>query len=722
MFGKVELIIIILQKNFLNPWVSDYMERLRRTDIKFLKGIGPRRAELLKKNLGIETYADMLRHFPTSHVDRTSVRRIADLTPMEDAPLLQLKGRFVTFTVQGEGAKTRLVGLFSDGSGTMEVVWFQRIKAIREAYSTNTEYIVFGKPTLFNQRWSMVHPEVDVPGANLAEGRLRGVYPMTEQLRNRSFTARTFTQAIGEILRQFPRIEETLPREIVEKYNLLPLRDALVNIHFPSSVALLDRARFRLKFEELYYLQLDIQRFARKRSAASVGFHFPRIGQFFNNFYSQFLPFELTGAQKRVVREIRADMATGRQMNRLLQGDVGSGKTLVALLTMLIALDNGCQACLMAPTEILATQHYETISKLVAPMGVNVRLLTGSTRKKARTEIAEQLMDGTLHILVGTHAVIEDSVQFKNLGFAVIDEQHRFGVAQRARLWGKNRIPPHVLVMTATPIPRTLAMTVYGDLDVSVIDELPPGRMPIKTLLRYDEQRFATYQGIGRQLREGRQVYIVYPLINENEKLDLRSLEEGYENICETFRSYTVAYVHGKMRPEEKDYQMGLFASGKAQILVSTTVIEVGVNVPNATTMMIENAERFGLSQLHQLRGRVGRGGGQSYCILMTKQKIARDTRKRLELMTSTTDGFVIAEADMQMRGPGDIEGTMQSGIPFDLKIANLGSDGMIVQMARDAALATLTDDPELARPEHEILRRELAQMRRTAADWSKIS
>lgn len=697
------------------------MDRLRNTDIKYLKGIGPRRAELLEKNLGIRTYRDMLYHFPTSYVDRSTVRRIADFTG-DDMPSVQVRGRFVTFNVQGEGAKMRLVGLFSDGSGTMEVVWFQRIRQLRNAYSIGTEYVVFGKPTCYGGRWSMVHPEIDAPGSVAAGDGLRGVYPLTEQLRNRGFSSRTFVTANAEILRAAGGMSETLPAHIVARYKLMGLREALTTIHAPKSVEALDKARLRLKFEELFYLQLDIQRFARRRSETSRGFQFARIGRFFNNFYTQQLPFQLTGAQKRVIREIRADMGSGRQMNRLLQGDVGSGKTLVALLTMLIALDNGYQACLMAPTEILATQHYDTLHTLLAPVGVNVRLLTGSTRAKERREIDETLLDGSLHILVGTHAVIEDRVKFRNLGYVVIDEQHRFGVAQRARLWSKNITPPHVLVMTATPIPRTLAMTVYGDLDVSVIDELPPGRKPVVTLLRYEENRFQTYQGIGRQLRQGRQVYIVYPLITENEKLDLRSLEEGYENIRETFRDYRVAYVHGRMKPEEKEYQMRIFASGEAQILVSTTVIEVGVNVPNATTMMIENAERFGLSQLHQLRGRVGRGGDQSYCILMSKRKITGDTRRRLELMTSTTDGFAIAEADMQMRGPGDIEGTQQSGIPFELHIASLATDGQIVQMARAAACDTLDADPELTAEPNQLLRRQLVMMSRRLYDWSKIS
>ncbi len=683
--------------------------------------MGPKRAELLEKNLGIRTYHDLLYHFPTHYVDRTTVRRIADFAG-DDMPSVQVRGRFITFSVQGEGAKTRLTGLFSDGSGVMEVVWFQRIKFMREHYHTNTEYVVFGKPSQFNGRWSMVHPEIDPPGAPGAQEGLRGVYPLTEQLRNRGFSSKTFSTAVSTILEGIGTPAETLPQYIIGRHGLMGIKEALVNIHNPASPAELERARMRLKFEELFYLQLDIQRYARRRSSSTQGFYFPRIGKFFNTFYSDFLPFPLTGAQKRVIKEIRADMATGRQMNRLLQGDVGSGKTLVALLTMLIALDNGTQACLMAPTEILATQHYETISRMVAPMGVNVKLLTGSTRRKAREEIHTQLMDGSLHILIGTHAVIEDNVKFRNLGFIVIDEQHRFGVAQRARLWTKNVIPPHVLVMTATPIPRTLAMTVYGDLDVSVIDELPPGRKPVQTLLRYDEERFATYQGIGRQLRLGRQVYIVYPLINENEKLDLRSLEEGYETIRETFRDYRVAYLHGKMRPEEKEYQMQLFVTHQADILVSTTVIEVGVNVPNATTMVIENSERFGLSQLHQLRGRVGRGGEQSYCILMTKRKIARDTRKRLELMTATTDGFEIAEADMQMRGPGDIEGTMQSGIPFQLHIADLAHDGQIVQLARDMACEILDADPSLQATENSVLVRQLGLLSSRIKDWSRIS
>jgi ATP-dependent DNA helicase RecG len=696
------------------------MNRLRSLDIKYIKGIGPSRAELLNKQLGIHSYYDLLHHFPTHYLDRSQIYRIADLTG--DMPSIQLRGRFISFATQGEGAKTRLIGAFSDGSGVIEVVWFQRIKAIRQAYNPGVEYIIFGKPTEFNRRWSIIHPEVDTVSTATATQGLRGVYPLTEQLRNRNITSRTIFTWIQTLLNSTPHIAESLPRHIIEQYKLMPIREALCAIHNPKDVAQLQRAQLRLKFEELFYLQLNIQRYSRTRNAKLNGFRFPRIGSYFNTFYSDCLPFELTGAQKRVIKEIRADMSTGRQMNRLLQGDVGSGKTLVALLCMLIALDNNTQACLMAPTEILATQHFETISKLVAPIGINVKLLTGSTRKKQRDLIHSQLLDGSLHILIGTHAVIEDCVQFKELGFVVIDEQHRFGVAQRARLWQKNTTPPHVLVMTATPIPRTLAMTVYGDLDVSVIDELPPGRKPISTMLRYDQQRLHVYQGIARQLQAGRQVYIVYPLIEESEKSDLKSLEEGYERIRETFPQYKVAYVHGRMKPAEKDHQMTLFATHQADILVATTVIEVGVNVPNASIMLIENAERFGLSQLHQLRGRVGRGAEQSFCILMTKHAIAKDTRHRLEIMTSTSDGFVVAEADLKMRGPGDIEGTMQSGIPFDLHIANLATDGQIVQLARDAASSLLDTDPQLTSPANAMLAPTLTALFNKTVDWSRIS
>ena len=691
-------------------------------DIKYLKGVGPKRADMLNKQLGIRTFHDLIYHFPTRYVDRSVIHTIAEIRGMSEIPTIQIKGHFVTLNIQGEGARRRLTGLFSDGTGTIEVVWFKRVKALRDSFLTNTTYILFGKPTFFNGRLNLVHPEVDKESATGAIKGLHGIYPLTETLRNNGFSSKTlFTLAQG-VLAAVPNIGETLSSDIIARNRLMSLNDALNAIHNPQSPEELQRARFRLKFEELFYLQLKIQQYTRRRNSTTKGFVFPRIGHFFNTFYSQCLPFQLTGAQKRVIREIRADMATGKQMNRLLQGDVGSGKTLVALLCALIAIDNGYQACIMAPTEILASQHFGTFSELLAPIGVNVKLLTGSTRKKERDAIHEQLTNGALHILIGTHAVIEDNVEFKNLGFVVIDEQHRFGVAQRAKMWKKSEIPPHVLVMTATPIPRTLAMTVYGDLSVSVIDELPPGRKPVVTQLRYDTNRYEVDCAIRRELRQGRQVYIVFPLITENEKLDLQSLEEGYERVCNTFPHYRVAYVHGRMKPAVKDYQMGLFVNHEADILVATTVIEVGVNVPNATTMVIENAERFGLSQLHQLRGRVGRGGDQSYCILMTKHQIARDTRRRLELMTSTTDGFEIAEADLQMRGPGDIEGTMQSGVALNLHIASLASDGQITQIARENVDAVLDNDPDLSRPEHHILVSQLSELFDQSVDWSNIS
>lgn len=696
------------------------MKTLRRLDIKYLKGVGPKRAELLDKELGIRTYYDLLHHFPAHYVDRSMIYRIADLHG--EMPALQIRGHFISFNVVGEGAKSRLIGAFSDGTGVIDVIWFNRIKYIRETYKTGNDYILFGKPGDFNGIRQMVHPEIDAPTSVGATQGLRGVYPLTEKLRNHGITSRTIFGWVMSILSSTKEFEETLSADIISRMKLMSLSNAILAVHNPQDPTQLQNARFRLKFEELFYIQLNMRRKFRARSAATNGFRFSRIGNYFNSFYHRCLPFPLTGAQKRVIKEIRADMGSGRQMNRLLQGDVGSGKTLVGLMTMLIALDNGTQACLMAPTEILATQHYETIRRQTAEIGVNVKLLTGSTPKKKRDEIHRQLIDGSLHILIGTHAVIEDSVQFRNLGFVIIDEQHRFGVMQRSRLWTKNRIPPHVLVMTATPIPRTLAMTVYGDLDVSVIDEMPPGRKPVKTLLCYDERREYVYRSIGRQLKMGRQVYIVYPLISENEKVDLKSLEDGYESVCEAFPSYKVTYVHGRMKPAEKDLRMQEFVSGEARILVATTVIEVGVNVPNASTMVIENAERFGLSQLHQLRGRVGRGADQSYCVLMTKAKISKTTRQRLEIMTSTTDGFVVADADLKMRGPGDLEGTMQSGIALDLKIASLSSDGQIVQMAHDVAESILEADQTLSAPVHMPLTQCLSYLFEHDVDLSRIS
>lgn len=700
------------------------MLALRNFDLTYVKGVGPQRAKLLASELGLHTAYDLLRHYPTGYLDRSRTYTVRSIRNAPgEYPMIQLRGRFVSFNTIGEGAGMRLIGLFSDGTATMDCVWFRGIRETRKRLATGHEYVIFGKPTWFNGQLQMTHPEVDPPEtADNAPG-VRAIYPLSERLRQRNFGSRALHGIITTFLKtRTAPFRETLPPSVVQNLGLMSLDKAIRTIHIPDSPEKLEKARERLKFEELFYIQVDMLRRSRSRKASIQGYMMPHVGRWFNDFYYNCLPFELTGAQKRVIKEIRADMMSGRQMNRLVQGDVGSGKTLVALLTMLLAIDNGYQACLMAPTEILATQHFETISGLAAKIGLNVKLLTGSTRAGQRRIIDEGLRDGSIHILVGTHAVLEDKVAFKNLGFAVIDEQHRFGVAQRARLWKKSDIPPHVLVMTATPIPRTLAMTVYGDLDVSVIDELPPGRKPVNTILRYDEQREKVAAGIRRQLDAGHQVYIVYPLVEENEKLDLKSVSEGFEAAKATFKPYGVALVHGKMKATEKDESMQLFASGKASVLVATTVIEVGVNVPNATTMVIENAERFGLSQLHQLRGRVGRGADRSHCILMTKHEISADTRRRLELMTQTTDGFVIAEADMEMRGPGDIEGTMQSGLPFDLKIANLARDGQIIQLARRAAEGLLDMDSELSLPENREFATALSIMANRSTDWSRIS
>ena len=698
------------------------MNQLMRKDVKYLHGVGPKRADLLAKELDIHSFYDLLMYFPFRYVDRSSIYHIADL--QGDMPAIQLKGRFVTFNVQGEGAKRRLVALFTDGTGTIEVVWFNRVKTIAETYHTGTEYILFGKPTLFKNSYSIIHPEVDVYKPDAPPTGLLGIYNLTEKLRNRNFTSRTMQKLVTTLLESVAvrRLPETLPPSIVQRHHLMPLGEALFNIHTPTDVPSLQQAQRRLKYEELFFLQLDILKNIKGQSRKLPGLRFAHVGQLFNDFYLHHLEFPLTGAQKRVIREIRNDTGSGHQMNRLLQGDVGSGKTIVAFLSMLIALDNGYQACIMAPTEILATQHYESLSTMAQHIGVKVALLTGSTRKKAREAIHEQLRSGELQILIGTHALIEEEVKFRNLGLAVIDEQHRFGVAQRAKLWKKNVSPPHVLVMTATPIPRTLAMTVYGDLDVSVIDELPPGRKPVTTRLRYENQRQEMYHFIGTELRKGRQAYIVYPLIEESEKLDLKALEEGYEIVRETFPSYRVCYVHGRMKPAEKDHQMQLFALGQANILVATTVIEVGVNVPNASVMVIENAERFGLSQLHQLRGRVGRGADQSYCILMSKHELSKDTRHRLEVMTQTNDGFVVAEEDMKLRGPGDMEGTQQSGIAFNLRISNLATDGLIVQAARDDVQQILDADPDLTTLQGRRLDAELRTRFNRTQHWGLIS
>ena len=698
------------------------MNDLASLNIKYLPGVGPKRAELLNKELEIFTYLDLLHYYPYKYIDRSKTYKISEIDG--SMPYIQLRGRIVSYNTHGEGARRRLTALFSDGTGVIELVWFKGIRYITDRYKPGTEYTLFGRPTLFNGKFNIAHPELDPIDDRIDNTTgLQGYYTTTEKMKNAFLNSKALQKMIYTLLAgiQSP-LPETLPAPVIAHRQLMGLTDALRNIHFPASINHLRRAELRLKFEELFYLQLHILRYTRLRNQKLGGFRFDHIGDYFNNFYHHILPFELTQAQKRVIKEIRADMGSGRQMNRLLQGDVGSGKTLVALMSMLIAVDNGYQACLMAPTEILATQHYEGLKAMVEPLGLRIELLTGSVTKKRRVPILDGLLTGEVNLLIGTHALLEDTVNFANLGFVVIDEQHRFGVEQRARLWNKNKIPPHILVMTATPIPRTLAMTVYGDLDVSVIDQLPPGRKPIQTLLQYDNRRAQLYAALRKQLQMGRQAYIVYPLIQESEKSDLKNLEEGYDLIREAFPEYQVCMVHGKMKAAEKEAQMQRFVSGEAQIMVATTVIEVGVNVPNASVMIIENAERFGLAQLHQLRGRVGRGAEQSYCILMTSYKINQDTRKRLELMTETNDGFRIAEADMQMRGPGDMEGTQQSGIAFNLQIANLAKDGQILQAARDEANALLDSDERLERPENYIVRKELNRIFERQKNWGLIS
>ncbi|MDO4511524.1 MAG: ATP-dependent DNA helicase RecG [Bacteroidales bacterium] len=699
------------------------MNNLTRYDIKYLTGVGPKRAEILGKELDIRSFYDMLYNFPFRYIDRSTIHRIADLRG-HDIPSVQLRGRFVTFNTQGEGARRRLIGLFSDGTGTLECVWFNRIKSIQQTYRTGVEYIIFGKPTPFNRTLSIAHPEVDAYQPNQQPAGMVGVYNLTEKLRNHGFSSRLMQKLAKNLLESdaVKQGHDPLPEAIIRHRGLMPVYEAVHNLHLPSSIAALQRAQYRMKYEELFFLELHILKNIKGLTKKLAGQVFSHVGSYFNDFYNHHLQFPLTGAQKRVIKEIRADMMSGRQMNRLLQGDVGSGKTIVAFFTALIAIANDAQACIMAPTEILATQHFEAISAMAEKVGVKVALLTGSTRKKQRDEIHAALLDGSLQLLIGTHALLEDVVQYRNLGLAIIDEQHRFGVAQRARLWKKNATPPHVLVMTATPIPRTLSMTVYGDLDVSIIDELPPGRKPVSTYLRYENDHEKVYQFIGQELRKGRQAYIVYPLIEENEKLDLRALEEGFEIVQEKFPHYKVSMVHGKMKPAEKDYQMQQFASHESHILVATTVIEVGVNVPNASVMVIENAERFGLSQLHQLRGRVGRGADQSYCILMSKHSLTKETRHRLEVMTTTNDGFVVAEEDMKLRGPGDMEGTQQSGIAFNLKVANLVTDGPIIEQARADAEAYLEHDPQLDSSEGRQLAAHIRLLFQHTVNWGLIS
>ena len=698
--------------------MSDHLQ----TEIKFLAGVGPKRAETLSKEIEIFTVEDLLYYFPYKYIDRSRIYYIHEIDG--DMPYIQLKGHITAFETMGHGRNKRLVAHFTDGTGIVDLVWFQGIKYIVDKYKTFRPFIVFGKPTMYGSKVNIPHPELEA--FTTEERRTTGLVPLyntTESMKRGYLNSNAIQKLMQTAFSAFKdKISETLPLNIIEEARLMPLQSALQNAHFPANATLLRDAQYRLKFEELFFLQLNILRYMTDRRSKLKGFVFSTVGKYLNSFYENNLPFELTDAQKRIIKEIRKDMATGEQMNRLLQGDVGSGKTLVALMLMLIALDNGFQASMMAPTEILATQHYHTISTFVEGLGINVELLTGSTKKSDRERIHAALLNGDLQILIGTHALIEDTVQFRNLGLVIVDEQHRFGVAQRAKLWGKNTNPPHILVMTATPIPRTLAMTVYGDLDVSVIDELPPGRKPIQTIHVFDKKRGALYQSIKKQLEEGRQVYWVFPLIEESEKIDLQSLEDGFEVIKDLFPTYTVCKVHGKMRPKEKEAEMQRFAKNEAQIMVATTVIEVGVNVPNASVMVIESAQRFGLSQLHQLRGRVGRGADQSFCILVTPYELSEDTRKRVNIMVESNDGFEIAEADLKIRGPGDLEGTQQSGIPFNLKIANIVRDGEILHYAREVAQKVLDEDPQLQKPENKILLLQLRKLSGNRYNWGLIS
>lgn len=692
-------------------------------DIQYVKGVGPKRAELLNKELNIFTVEDLLRHYPYKYVDRSRFYFLNEIS--ENMPFIQLKGKILSFEKAGEGRKQRLIATFTDGFSIMELIWFNGLKFVQDKYKTNIEYVVFGKPTFFNGKISIIHPEIDLP-SKLPPPEQMGMQPFyntTEKMKSHSLNSKAIQKIIYSLLPTLQNsIPETLPSYLLQRFKLLNITEAIRNIHFPQNSHLLNKARQRLKFEELFYIQLSIVRQQKWREQKFNGFIFKHIGYFFNTFYHKYLPFSLTNAQKRVIHEIRKDVGSGKQMNRLLQGDVGSGKTLVALMAMLMAADNDFQACMMVPTEILAQQHYTSIKELLGDLGVEVSLLTGSTRQSERKVIHQKLQNGEIHILIGTHALIEETVQFKNLGLVVIDEQHRFGVAQRAKLWTKNQQPPHILVMTATPIPRTLAMTLYGDLNISSIDELPPGRKPIQTFHFYENKRAQLNKFIRQQVEAGRQIYVVYPLIQESEVLDLKNLEEGYCQLCETFPQYKISMMHGKMKSDEKELQMKKFVSGETQIMVSTTVIEVGVNVPNASVMIIENAERFGLSQLHQLRGRVGRGAEQSYCILLTNYKLSATTRKRIEVMVRTNDGFEIAETDLQLRGPGDLEGTQQSGLPFELKIANLAQDGKMLEIARQKAIEILEVDPNLEKPENKVLLKQLKKMKNNSINWGIIS
>ena len=698
------------------------MEDLKQQAITYIPGIGPSRAKTLEAELGIKTWHDLLYTFPYKHIDRSRLYKIKELTT--EMPFVQVLGQFLSFEEAGQGRKHHLTGHFWDGEMFLDVTWFHGIRFIKQSVKLRRDYILFGRPGVYGGRLSVIHPDLDKPESmTLSKMSMQPYYSTTERMKKAGMTSRSmenFTSALFSKLTW--TLPETLPQYLIEKLHLMPLDKALRAAHYPTTADELAAANMRLKFEELFFIQLVIMSYARKRQQERVGRRFTRIGDAFNTFFHHYLPFPLTEAQKRVIREMHADMSSGHQMNRLLQGDVGSGKTLVALMVMLIAIDNGCQACIMAPTEILAEQHLQTFHNFLKDMPVRVELLTGNVKGKRRKAIEEGLLDGSVNILIGTHAVIEDNVQFRSLGLVIIDEQHRFGVAQRAKLWGKSETSPHVLVMTATPIPRTLAMTVYGDLDVSIIDELPPGRKPVRTMHIYDNQPEQLYRGVIREIEAGHQVYFVFPLVKESEKLDLKNVQDEFIHLQEIFPLYRISMVHGKMKPGEKDVEMQKFVSGETQILVATTVIEVGVNVPNASVMIIQNAERFGLSQLHQLRGRVGRGAEQSYCILVSNYKLSAETRKRLQIMTETNDGFEIAEADLKLRGPGDLEGTQQSGIAFNLRLANLGRDGQLVQLARDTASFVLDADPELQAQDNTLLRRHLQELKKEHRDWSQIS
>jgi len=692
-------------------------------EIKFLPGVGPKRAELLNKELGIFTFHDLLYYFPYKYVDRTKFYTISEIT--ENLAFVQVIGKISSFEMTGVGAKARLTAILTDSTGSMDLIWFKGIKWVKENLKPGTLFIVFGKPSIFNGRINIVHPELDIPDVSKVTitGSIQAFYNTSEKMKKNYLTSKALLKLQSNLFASLKgTIVETLPEWFVEKIKLISLHNALYSIHFPKDNDQIRKAQYRLKFEELFFIQLKILSLKSNRERKFKGHVYSKIGEYFNTFYYKCLPFEMTEAQKKVIREIRRDMGSGHQMNRLLQGDVGSGKTLVALMCMLIAIDNRTQTCLMAPTEILAFQHYQTISEMLSPLNLSIKLLTGSTPVKARRVIHKELEEGALNILIGTHALIEDKVIFNNLGFVVIDEQHRFGVAQRAKLWQKNTIPPHILVMTATPIPRTLAMTVYGDLDVSIIDELPPGRKPIKTIHFHDNKRKQVYDFIREEIKKGRQVYIVYPLIEESESLDYKNLQDGYEVTSKVFPECKVSMVHGRMKPDEKDQEMRRFKNKESHILVSTTVIEVGVDIPNASVMMIESAERFGLSQLHQLRGRVGRGADQSYCILMSSYKLSSDSTIRLQTMVRTNDGFEISETDLKLRGPGDMEGTQQSGLGFDLKIAQLGKDGEILSYARRVASDIIENDPELASENNFLFKQQLIRMKKSVFNWENIS